>query len=401
LRNKRLDILRAIAVLLVLGHHGDGPTLWHNAGWVGVDLFFVLSGFLISGLLFSEFKTDGGINWRRFFIRRGFKIYPAFYTMIFVTFLWQVAKHQQIGWRSYLPEILFYQSYHWWGLWSHTWSLAVEEHFYILLPGLLLFLLWTQKQKVSLNPFRVLPVVWAILAVLCLVERSYLAYALSNVSSGYIRFSTHVRIDSLFFGVFLGYLHHFHPAALRTATAERWSRLLLLFCSALLVSTCISFRVDSRFMLSFGLTALYLGFGGILILVLYSDHGETVGLRWRLQKFGLGDLLAYIGMYSYSIYLWHAMVTLHFRTFLRLIWPTVGNNAIFWGYIMTSLIAGVLLSRLIEYPALNLRDRFFPSPQQRVRNDMRETAASSLQLAGIETLKGSTTCLKALPPEYR
>jgi peptidoglycan/LPS O-acetylase OafA/YrhL len=62
LRNKRLDILRAIAVLLVLGRHGDGPTLWRSAGWVGVDLLFVLSGFLISGLLFSEYKKTGGID---------------------------------------------------------------------------------------------------------------------------------------------------------------------------------------------------------------------------------------------------------------------------------------------------------------------------------------------------
>jgi peptidoglycan/LPS O-acetylase OafA/YrhL len=390
LRNKRLDILRAFAVLLVLGRHGDGPTLWHNAGWVGVDLFFVLSGFLISSLLFTEFKMTCGINWGRFFIRRGFKIYPAFYSMILVTFLWQVAKHQHILWKSYLPEVLFYQSYQWGGLWSHTWSLAVEEHFYILLPALLLLLLRFQRQKHSSDPFRALPVVWAILALLCLLQRFYLTYAVPNVRPLNVQFATHLRIDSLFFGVFLGYLHHFHPAALRIATATRWSRLLLLACSALLVSTCIVFRVDSPFMLTFGLTALYLGFGGILVSILYIDHGDAIGCRALLRKSKFGDLAAYVGMYSYSIYLWHAMVALHFRTFMRLIWPAVGKATIFWSYVITSLIAGVLLSRLIEYPVLNLRDRFFPSPQRRSRNDTREILASQLLWPEIGTLDNPT-----------
>jgi len=77
-RNQSLDMLRGVAVLLVLGRHMDGAGIWSSAGWCGVDLFFVLSGFLISGLLFTEFKKTGTIDVKRFWIRRGFKIYPAF-----------------------------------------------------------------------------------------------------------------------------------------------------------------------------------------------------------------------------------------------------------------------------------------------------------------------------------
>ena len=73
MRIKRLDILRCAAVLLVIaGHSGIFP-LTTKVGWVGVDLFFVLSGFLISGLLYSEYKKRGDISFRRFFIRRGMK----------------------------------------------------------------------------------------------------------------------------------------------------------------------------------------------------------------------------------------------------------------------------------------------------------------------------------------
>jgi peptidoglycan/LPS O-acetylase OafA/YrhL len=328
-----LDILRAVAVLLVLGRHFNAPAFWSKVGWVGVDLFFVLSGFLISGLLFVEYQRTGGINWGRFFIRRGFKIYPAFYALIFVTFLWQVAKHQDIRWRPYLPEVLFFQSYQPDRLWGHTWSLAVEEHFYILLPLLLLLMVWLQRKRAPSDPFGMIPVVCLILAIFSLVQRFYLAFNLPAVGGWWqwILYPTHLRIDSLFFGVFLGYLHHFHAPAMRQFMAGRRSRIVLLLVSALLVSTCGVFAVDSPIMLSFGLTALYIGFGGILMLTLYSDPRENRSPPKWFGKYRVGDLVAFIGMYSYSIYLWHGMVAQHSQGFLRLFWPKAGETALFGG----------------------------------------------------------------------
>ncbi|MBX6315440.1 MAG: acyltransferase, partial [Isosphaeraceae bacterium] len=97
-RDLGLDILRAVAILLVLGHHApfspsDRPILLRAplfallyGGWCGVDLFFVLSGFLVSGLLFTEFKAHGRISPGRFLIRRGFKIYPQFYIYIILLY---------------------------------------------------------------------------------------------------------------------------------------------------------------------------------------------------------------------------------------------------------------------------------------------------------------------------
>lgn len=99
-RNHQLDVLRGVAVLLVLGRHIQYPpqlpepfqTLvgyWSRCGWVGVDLFFVLSGFLVSGLVFEEWKRTGGFAAGRFLIRRGFKIYPAFYLLWLLVFISQ------------------------------------------------------------------------------------------------------------------------------------------------------------------------------------------------------------------------------------------------------------------------------------------------------------------------
>src|ERR1700730_5300453 len=83
-RNQSLDILRCVAVLLVLGIHVPHYRLWARVGWTGVDLFFVLSGFLISGLLFRDYQEHGSIDWKRFLIRRGFKIYSSYYIFLAV-----------------------------------------------------------------------------------------------------------------------------------------------------------------------------------------------------------------------------------------------------------------------------------------------------------------------------
>ena len=143
-----LDLLRFIAVMLVLFRHlhppADGFSGWgrilellQNGGWVGVDIFFVLSGFLVSRLLFSEFKRRGDFFLGRFLVRRAFKIYPAFWVLIAVTVAVRLFRsHPDLSSRNLVNELLFIQNYGF-GLWGHTWSLAVEEHFYLLFAGAL------------------------------------------------------------------------------------------------------------------------------------------------------------------------------------------------------------------------------------------------------------------------
>lgn len=165
MRNKRLDVLRCVAVVLVLLYHSSIGARLAKFGWVGVDLFFVLSGFLISGLLFNEYKKQGSISFKRFFIRRGMKIYPAFYIFISVELFYQFVSHKRVGILSqYLSEALYVQNY---GpfIWNHTWSLAVEEHFYILLPMFFLLLLRLSPQRE--DPFRAIPWVFLVVATAC------------------------------------------------------------------------------------------------------------------------------------------------------------------------------------------------------------------------------------------
>jgi peptidoglycan/LPS O-acetylase OafA/YrhL len=179
-RNFNLDVLRGVAILLVVLHHLGVP-VFRTGGWIGVDLFFVLSGFLISGLLFREWKETGTINIGRFYARRGFKIYPAFWALMAVTLAvnyWTpgIPSFPVTG-RSIMAELSFTQNY-WRAIWGQTWSLAVEEHFYLLLP----LLLWLLQRRDPKNPFRLLPTAFAVTALLELGLRVATTWRLNIVA---------------------------------------------------------------------------------------------------------------------------------------------------------------------------------------------------------------------------
>ena len=118
MRIRGLDFLRGIAIVGVLFRHFEIDFFLAGPGGYGVDLFFVLSGFLVSGLLFSEFKKRGKVNVGRFLIRRGFKIYPSFYFFIITTILvYSICFGSEFHTSEILSELFFLQSYVG-GIWS-------------------------------------------------------------------------------------------------------------------------------------------------------------------------------------------------------------------------------------------------------------------------------------------
>lgn len=134
-RIQMLDFLRGIAIILVLFRHSSLHNfILTNIGWIGVDLFFVLSGFLVSGLLFKEYNKYAEIKIKRFLIRRGFKIYPLFYITAIPYLIFQIY-YDNFSLFYLMGDLLFMQNYvsNWAYLYPGGWSLAVEVHFYLII----------------------------------------------------------------------------------------------------------------------------------------------------------------------------------------------------------------------------------------------------------------------------
>lgn len=315
---------------------------WYRFGWVGVDFFFVLSGFLVSSLLFKEYIKNEKIFLKRFFIRRGFKIYPPFYLLLIFTILVSFFFHKPLTVPQILSEFLFFQNY---GppIWGHSWSLAVEEHFYLLI-GLLLY--FTSRKKGS-NPFSFIPTFFVLLATLLIVFR---VLTWINIPFSYKThlFPTHLRIDSLFFGVFISYLYNFsRERFLAWVNSNRLK--IVMACTLFIIPAVFVDLEQGPWMPTFGFTFLYLGFGGILSLILSSKSDSSV------------PIFSALGKYSYSIYLWH--LPIH-SLGLRFLHDKLNIHTSFFQdltiYLCSSLILGVIMSKLVETPFLKLRDRLYP-----------------------------------------
>jgi peptidoglycan/LPS O-acetylase OafA/YrhL len=354
-----LDVLRLLAILLVLGRHmslapDTWPSMsrafiatWQRGGWVGVDLFFVLSGFLVSGLLFTEYKSRGRLSVARFYMRRGWKIYPPFFVMIAVTVMAALIQGRAIQGLQLASELTFLQSY-FPGMWAHTWSLAVEEHFYLLLPmALLLTLRMNRKAEMPLEPVFTIALCVAVAALALRFITWYLDPRFSLLEN---TFASHLRLDSLFFGVAISYAYHFHTDKFESLRSWRWPLMLGGF---LLLSPPFVFPLESTpFIYTVGFTVFYLGSGMLMVGVLLSDTPRN--RVWRLA--------AAIGAYSYSIYLWHLYVaSTGLRLVERVAGAPLGYGAAAATYVVGAIVVGAIMARIVEIPTLKLRDRLFPA----------------------------------------
>jgi peptidoglycan/LPS O-acetylase OafA/YrhL len=331
---------------------------WAMAGWVGVDLFFVLSGFLVSGLLFQEYRATRGVRVGRFLLRRGFKIYPAFYTLIAVTVVADLLLARPVPPSHLLGEVFFVQNYVG-GLWTHTWSLAVEEHFYLLLAVLVAGLVSRRSPSRDRgDPFAVILPLFAVVAVLALGAR-FVTAAIASPELALHLAPTHLRIDSLLSGVVLSYLFHFRREWLAARVQSHHQMIALV--SVLAVAPCLFLPVTSRVMQTIGFTSLYIGFGGLLLLALHRAPAPASSGRPHpaMAAFGLfASALAWLGTYSYSIYLWHMPVQAWSTIVLARTTGWLPPATLAWClYFVEAIGAGVLMSLLIERPGLALRER--------------------------------------------
>lgn len=355
-----LDLLRMVAIVLVLGRHMPPVPeawpagskflflAWKQGGWVGVDLFFVLSGFLVSGLLLTEYKSRGCLGVGRFYLRRGWKIYPPFFVLIAASVLMNLREGLPISSLALASELLFLQSYLP-GLWTHTWSLAMEEHFYLLLPLALSLML--RRNHDSPMPLRPILSLAAALAVFVLASRILNWYLRPSYGNLTHLFASHLRLDSLVFGVAISYVYHFHSSRFERVFGGRQRFLLL--GGALLLTPAFAFALETTpFIYTIGLTIFYVGSGMMLIGTLVSE----------IPRDRLVAALANIGKHSYSIYLWHMFVL---GWGIGLIEGTLDleldNGSRLAMYFVGSIAVGIAMAKVVEVPLLRVRDRWWPS----------------------------------------
>lgn len=357
-RKPGLDLLRAIAILWVMpfhsyiaGYTGGGVLRW--SGWMGVDLFFALSGFLIGSQVFKTLVSRGGVDFVDFYIRRAFRTLPAYFVVLGIYVVWPSTREEpgmMPLWQFLTYTLnLFIDPNR--GAFSHAWSLCVEEQFYLLFPLLALLLIRTGRVG------RAVAVV-AALVLGGIVLRSWLwshfvQPILANggeAGDAYLRllyYPTYARLDDLLGGVALAAARSYHTRG--WAWIERNANVTSMI-GVVLIGLCMwGFNGQQRF----GFAANVFGYPvlALAMTALVAGAASERGVLARIRVPGAGWFAAA----SYSLYLSHKMVygQLHGRFA-----PWVDGHGMWTVLIdmMAVLAAGATLHYLVERPCLRLRE---------------------------------------------
>ena len=342
-----LDGLRALSIFLVLiGHFvyrlGDLKIIYQytylnpfivfvSDAHLGVKMFFVISGFLITYLLIKEERKNGKINFKNFYIRRTLRIFPAYYFVLFIYFVLQLLGHFKLEVLSWLSAIT-YTKYFYMTDWftGHMWSLSVEEHFYLFWP--ILFIL-IPKSRINFQ--------WILVALVPLLRIYVHYYPVSWISET----SLFLTVDSLAIGCLFAFYHDIMLLNLKK------SKKILFFVSILILTTYMlwgnildNFTDNEIILLMNEVLVLSLTNFAIVFIIFYSVHSKDslwfkfLNLKW----------LSFIGVLSYSIYLWQQIF--------------INNTPYFYNKFPYNIIGIVVMALfsyyVIEKPFLKLKDKF-------------------------------------------
>lgn len=354
-----LDHLRAIAIFLVMVfHYGKGTPLMlepvKQIGWTGVDLFFVLSGYLIGHQLLKEISNTNTISFKRFYIKRFFRIIPA-YVAVLVLYYSFPNLREGAGMPPLWKFLTFTQNF---GLdaqtqnsFSHAWSLCIEEHFYLLLPITILTIFYFKIQKGSI--FLIIALIILGFALRLHNWNEYVQPFLESENRrelvfGFIEniyYPSYNRMDGLTIGVGIAAIFSFKPK-LKGYLTKHGNFVLLIGIGLLILANNVSANFISYKTAIYGFPLFSMAYGVIVIAaisptsVLYKFKSKTTYV---------------IATLSYAIYLTHKQ--LFHLTKIGIEEAGIDNikSWTFWICIGIALIGGYILHLIVENPFLGLR----------------------------------------------
>ena len=341
----QLDGLRAIAVTLVFFHHWT--TVGHGLGIIGVQLFFVLSGFLITGILLGERREvengaqSVGFSMRQFYMRRFLRIFPLYYfcLLVFIV-LGRFEIRQTFPWHFiYLSNIYFCLRGEFWGPFSHFWSLAVEEQFYLFWPCLVL--LASRKR---------LPAILVALIVLAPITR---VITFLSGHENFVQTNTMVwaNLDTLGMGALIACILT-EPESLQQH-ARHWLNWAVPVCAIEIVL--------ARFVPAAAVW-LWLDPLAVAIVSVWAVWTASIGFTGVIGRCLSHPVMVYLGRISYGLYVWHMFAPAFLRNILHALHLPDSFNVGVIGFILNfgwTVVAASLTWFLLEKPINSLK-RYFP-----------------------------------------
>ncbi|MFM9835992.1 MAG: acyltransferase family protein [Methylophilaceae bacterium] len=390
-----IDGIRALSIILVLVYHTfivyDNANPNQNiasmldvlgSGWAwawngdkGVDVFFVMSGFLISGILLRQYSKEGHLNLKNFYIRRYLRLTPAYYFMLIL--YWALAAHNSNSvWANflYVSNFLEYQNQ----AAGWTWSLAVEEQFYFIYPLILIAILkWSKSPGVVLIWLFFISIVVNTLIVLTddtirttPSSAIYLNEAYLNHFFTVMYDNLHTRFGGLVVGCLAAYAMHFHKEKL-SQVANSGFGVAMTVVGLTLIGFFMSFPVflphyDANQTLHilyyiFNHTLFAVGVGILIIALLLQQHRLAATFRWFFSL----PFWYPIATLSYSLYLIHLVVMvivipaiLHLTMTMPEAYPWSMGQILLYGFVISTILSMFIASLMylfIEKPIMNLR----------------------------------------------